>query len=489
MWSAGLAISMASCLVGALIPLYQASKVPPVNAFRKSSTARTSRAAANFLLLIGLLLLLLSYFVWKLPGSSPIAGFVMALLIALGFAFTCPWITRQATRLLDTISRPAQLLPLQMAASGVARSLGITGIAVAAMMLAMAMNVGVRTMVSSFRGALGHWMEQRFAADVFIGPELMVKHKIDATLDPAVDAWVRKQPEVKRISEYRLRNVEWNGRPIFLVGTNVADLLPTLPMKSRLGDASEFDPQQDAVISEPLSGKTGLVAGDTLKIDSPSGPKQFRVFGVMYDFGGERGMLMIDRHTYAHDWKDDAINSLHLTLRPGINRQQVAARWSPILRKNYPVVVNSFDGVKSEVLAVFDRTFKVTSVLTWLAGGVAFCGLAGSLLALALARRRDYSILAAVGMSAKQTALWVLAQGMLIAWTAALVACVAGTVLAYVLAYVIQYRSFGWSIPTSPQPRFWIENGILATVAALIATIYPVLRLRSTAPAGSLREE
>ena len=68
------------------------------------------------------------------------------------------------------------------------------------------------------------------------------------------------------------------------------------------------------------------------------------------------------------------------------------------------------------MLTVFDRTFKVTDVLTWLAGGVAFCGLAGSLLALALARQRDYSVLAAVGMSGRQTAAWVVGQGLLIAW-------------------------------------------------------------------------
>src|SRR5206468_1972506 len=71
--------------------------------------------------------------------------------------------------------------------------------------------------------------------------------------------------------------------------------------------------------------------------------------------------------------------------------------------------------VKGEVMAVFDRTFKVTDVLTWLAGGVAFCGLAGSLLALSLARRRDYSVLAAAGTSGGQTAVWGLAQGVLIA--------------------------------------------------------------------------
>jgi putative ABC transport system permease protein len=489
MWIRGLAISTVSCLIGAMIPLYQASRVPPINAFRGTVRTRASGAAANWLLLVGAVLLATSYVVYLLPGGSPIAGFVMALLIALGFAFTCPWITRAASSLVDLAARPAQLLPLQMAASGVSRSLGITGVAVAAMMLAMSMNVGIRTMVSSFRGALGHWMDQRFSADVFIGPELTVKHKIDATLDPKVQTWLRQQPQVRTVIEYRGRNVDWHGKPILLVGTDVIELLPTLPMKTKLSGQGTFDPATDALITEPLAGRTKLGLGDSLDMDTPAGPRQFRVFGIFYDFGSERGQIMLDRRTYAADWRDDTVSSLHVRLLAGIDRRATAARWSEELRKDYPVVVNSFDGVKSEVLTVFDRTFKVTSVLTWLAGGVAFCGLAGSLLALALARRRDYSILAAVGMSARQTALWVLAQGMLIAWAAALIACVAGTVLAYVLAYVIQYRSFGWSIPTSPQPRFWIENLILATIAATVAAIYPVYRLRNAPPAGSLRQE
>jgi putative ABC transport system permease protein len=265
--------------------------------------------------------------------------------------------------------------------------------------------------------------------------------------------------------------------------------LKTLPIKSKLPGNGAFDPASDAMISEPLAGKTGLRAGDTFLMDTPGGKRQFRVYGIFYDFGSERGQIMIDRHTYAADWKDDTVNALHVTLNPGIDRGQVASRWGAELHRTYPVAVNSFDGVKAEVMMVFDRTFKVTGVLTWLAGGVAFCGLAGSLLALALARSRDYSILAAVGMSARQTAAWVLGQGLLIAWTAAVVASMAGTILAYVLAYVIQYRSFGWSIPTAPQPRFWLENLLLATVAAVIAAIYPVYWLRITAPAGSLRQE
>ena len=489
MWIKGLAVAVVSCAIGAAVPMVRASGTPPVNAFRGTGRSRAARGAAVVLLFVGVVLLAGSYGVYRLPGNSPVAGFVIALMVALGFALLCPWATRWVASIVDAIARKLQAIWLQMAAGGVGRSLGITGVAVAATMLAIAMNISVRTMVASFRSSLADWLGERFAADVFVAPELLVNHKVDATIDPAVRDFVQRQPETAHVDLNRSIDVPVGGKSTLLFATDVDDVLKTVPMKSRVAADRTFDPSKDVIISEPLAGRTGLGAGDTLTLSTPTGSHRFDIFGVFYDFGTERGQLMIDGRTYATDWHDPAISSLHVKLKPGLNRTAVADRWAAALRPDYPVVATSFDQIKVEAMTVFDRTFKVTEVLTWLSGGVAFCGLAGSLLALALARQRDYGILAAVGMSSKQTAAWVVSQGLLLAWISAAVAPIAGTLLAYVLAYVIQYRSFGWSIPTHPQPRFWLQNCWIATAAALVAAVYPILRLRRVSPAASLRPE
>jgi putative ABC transport system permease protein len=485
----GFAVALGSCLIGAAVPLWQASRTPPINAFAASRSATSSARIAGWLLAAGLAVLAASMGVYYAPGNSAVAGFVMAMLIAIGFALLCPAITRAACRLAERIARPAQLLPVQMAAAGVGRTLGITGVAVAAMMLAMSMNVGVRTMTSSFRSALSAWINRRFDADVFLAPELLVNHHIDAALDPSVEKWVRQQPQFASAVATRATYPTIGGVSTALVAGDILPMLAdgTLPMKSTL--SGTFDPQRDALISEPLAGRLALRAGDVVTLHPPAGPRQFRIFGIFYEFGNEHGECMIDRHIYAQQWHDPLLTTLHVRLRPGNDPAATAAAWAEHLRPKYPVAVNSFADIRTEILTVFDRTFKVTDVLSWLAGGVAFCGLAGALLALALARQRDYSVLAAIGMTGRQTAQWLLAQGFLIAWISAAIAAVAGTALAYVLAYVIQYRSFGWSIPTSPWPRYWAEDFVLATAAAIVAMIYPAWRLRRSPPAGSLREE
>ncbi|MGF1634377.1 MAG: FtsX-like permease family protein [Phycisphaerae bacterium] len=485
----GLAVSFGSASVGAAVPLWQAGRTPPISVLRASDVAGRSREAARAFLLAGVGLLLLTGGLYFVPGESPLVGFVMAVTLALGFAFCCPAVTRLACAVVARAGRAGQLLPTQMAAGGVARSLGVTGVAVAAMMLALSMSVGIQTMVGSFRDALGTWLDNRFKMDVFVGPQLLVDYNIESDLDPAAVDWVINRPEVSRHVIYRWQmGVEIAGVSTQLLAAEMPKLVDRdLQYKHRI--EGPYDATTQVVVSEPFAAASGTQAGDTLTLNTPAGPREFLVYGVFYDFGSERGQVMIDLPVYRELYDDPAVTSVHVALAPGEDAEAVARKWQSELGIGYPVVVQSYQTLKAEVLTIFNRTFAVTDVLSWLAGGVAFCGLAGSLLALSLARSREYGVLAALGMSTRQTATLVVVEGLIIAVVAAAVAAVAGTALAYVLSYVIQYRSFGWSIPTSPRPAEWLSVLLLSCTAALLAAAYPVKRLLASPPAAALRSE
>jgi putative ABC transport system permease protein len=486
----GIGVSFAAALVGAAVPLWRASATPPVSVLRRSDNARRAGGAAVIAACVGVGILAVLPVVYLLPGESPVAGFAIALGLALGAAIACPLLTRGVCAVLSVVARRMQSIPLQTAAGGVGRSLGIAGVAVAAMMLAGSMSIGIQTMVGCFRGALSSWMDQRFRFDLFVAPQLLIDHKIDAPLPPDAEAWVRSRPEVAAAVVYRLKDVRSDGRPLQIVATEAATLLNlgVLPMKASLPSSELFDVQRDVLASEPLAFRLKLNPGDTIALDTPSGRRPFRVHGVYYDFGSERGQVLMDRATYADAYRDAQITSMHVRLKPGTTPADVGAGWQRELgAAKLPIVVQNYAGLKRDVTAIFDRTFRITDVLAWLAGGVAFCGLAGALLALSLARRREYAILASLGMSLRQAAVRVVCEGLIIALLASAVAIAAGTVLAYVLSYVIQYRSFGWSIPTSPQPRYWVEAVVVAVIAALLAAIYPIVSLKRSPPAAGLR--
>ena len=64
-----------------------------------------------------------------------------------------------------------------------------------------------------------------------------------------------------------------------------------------------------------------------------------------------------------------------------------------------------------------------------------------------------------------------------------------GVIISYVLVYVINLRSFGWTLDFMVSPTLLIQATGLAILAALLAGIYPSLKMAQANPAEALRSE
>ena len=100
------------------------------------------------------------------------------------------------------------------------------------------------------------------------------------------------------------------------------------------------------MISEPLAGRLHQSAGSFIDLPTPTGVHRFDVWAVYFDFGTERGQILIDGPLYTADWRDFSVNSLNVQVGPGVDRRATAAVWLQSLRSQYPVTVDSYDSVK-----------------------------------------------------------------------------------------------------------------------------------------------
>jgi putative ABC transport system permease protein len=64
-----------------------------------------------------------------------------------------------------------------------------------------------------------------------------------------------------------------------------------------------------------------------------------------------------------------------------------------------------------------------------------------------------------------------------------------GILMAYILVYVINLRSFGWTLQFMISPDLLLQAVGLAIIAALLAGIYPSLKMAQSNPADALRNE
>ena len=119
--------------------------------------------------------------------------------------------------------------------------------------------------------------------------------------------------------------------------------------------------------------------------------------------------------------------------------------------------------IRATSLKIFDRSFAVTYWLQAVAIGIGLFGVAASFSAQVLARRKEFGLLAHLGLTRAQILRVVALEG--VAWTTlgALAGVALGLAVAVVLVHVVNPQSFHWTMDlalpwgcllyTSPSPR------------------------------------
>lgn len=487
----GALLGIASAIVAALLPAWEATHVPPVTALRRSSLeAGALRDVPRALLgMVGMLVLAAALL--AVPGESPLLGLLGLGAAVMAFALAAPAATLGMMALVGLSTRRLGVVA-RMAPRDVARALSRTAVAVAALMVALCVSIGVSIMVGSFRTTVVDWLADTLRADVFLSVPSSGGPRVSATLDPALFDEVAALPDVAdAITAYgvTLRSPDLGPVAVTVFGRDVAG--GERRYLSAVGPADAIAKALDdgsVVISEPLARRHHLGVGDALTLIADDGPRSFPIAGVFYDYGSERGIAFMRDAVYRTGWADDGISAIALTLRPGVDADAFALALATRLAGR-GVDVRSNRGLRAEVLRVFDRAFAITTALQVLAIVVAFIGVLSSLMALQLERARDSATLRALGLTGGQLGILSALQTGLVGLVAGLLSWPAGLSLSLILIYVINRRSFGWTIQPHIDPLVFARALGLALVAALLAGAWPAWRLSRQPIAASLREE
>ncbi len=487
----GAALGLLATLAAAWLPAREAAEVPPSLALSRAHLESRRRAALPRLVMAGLALLAAGGLTLTVSHSLT-GGFVGLFLLIMGCALLTPPIVVGLVRLNQPVAARLGLLA-RMANRDVARHLSRTGIAVAALMAALATTVGVGIMVDSFRGGVAIWINDLLNADLYIAPPAIEDggERVEL-LAPAALAAVRATPGVAAASTYRGIKIDLDNRPIALIAV---DLAPQSRSGYRLLDGDpatvwqDFQTGEAVLISEPLAYRRQLHRGGQLLLPTPAGPKTFAIAGVFLDYGSEHGRILLHHAGYARHWHDLAVGSAAAFIAPGQNpatvRHELQARLGPI----QALMIRANREIQQFTLDVFDRTFLITGILRLLAILVAVVGILSALLALQLERTREFAVLRAIGMTVGEIGGLAALQTGLMGLAAGLLALPTGLLLAAVLIFVINRRAFGWSLPFEVSPWLLLETVGLAILAALVAGLYPIWRMARAQPAAALRTD
>jgi putative ABC transport system permease protein len=483
------AAGMITALAAALLPALEVAGDAPQLALARSVLERRARSVARALSVVGVLLALGAALIVALPGRSLLAGFAALFMLLLAVAAITPSALRALAGALARAA--ARLSPVaRLACADVAASLSRTGVAVAALGMALTAMIGVAVMVGSFRESLREWLVQTLRADVYVSAP-GVSDSLERRLDPPLIDALLAVPGVRAHSEGRRATV---GSPRGPIDLNAVRLAPESYPGFRFtkGDPRRAWQQFAAgaiLVSEPLAWRLSLAPGDTLTLNTAAGPRAFSVAGVYREYGNDRGEVLMDLGGYRRWWQDDSLGALGIYLAPGVAPAQVVAALRAAARGRQALLIRSNADLRALSMSIFERTFLITRVLYWLAAGVAAVGVLSALLAWELERSRELALLRTLGLTPRGAALLIVAQTAFMGLAALLAAVPAGLLTALVLVDVINRRAFGWQIDLHLTPAQFTNALWLALAAALAAALYPAWRSARAPLASGLREE
>jgi len=475
-WVAGIVIAVAGALVAATTSLLKAVRLPVLAAAQpyawqqaqhrwlvlQSAAALAVFAAAAFIL-------------WY--GDSLVSGFAVLAALLLGAALILPSILE---RLLSLGQRSADGALAAWFWADSRQQLSGLSLALMALLLALAVNVGVGTMVETFSRTFVTWLDGRLAADVYV-------NAADAAQAAEIRTWLRERTEVAAILPGGRTEVQLDGAPIEILGmADHATYRDHWPLLESTANAwTRLRPGDAGLVSEQLARRLKLAIGDSVEVPATGGNWRLEVVGIYADYGNPKGQIAVNIAAFTRHFPEVPLTRMGLRVWPAAIPALIAA-----LQEKFGLDGrNLMDQVtlKAESKRIFNRTFAVTAALNAFTLGVAGIALLTSLLTLSNSRLPQLAPLWAIGITRRRLAGIELLKTLSVALITTLLALPLGLMVAWCLIAVVNVKAFGWRLPFHVFPLQLLQLLAVAMAAALLAALVPVLKLARMQPARLIK--
>ncbi|MGH7818564.1 MAG: FtsX-like permease family protein, partial [Candidatus Binatia bacterium] len=472
----GVALGTVSALFAALLPAREAIRVQPVEALR--AAAPESPAGGRRTALVGAAILPLGLAIWVardgLPFAAASSGAIATLVWLVGFSLLTPLavraIAKRSEPLLDRVVGPLAAFTSRNLALR-ARRLGIPS---AAFVMTLAGAMVTATFAASVEHTLHAFLATRlepFDLQVTSGSGFLSE---DARpLAPALPEEIASLAGVARVDVGRELRVPHEGSATILVasdgelfrrGVQRLDFVAGDPTA-----AIDAMARGEAVItSEIFLRRAGKTIGETISLKTPSGEVHLPIAGVHLDMR-ELGVVLIDRRLYRRLWRDDAVSSIQVALRPDADRGQIVREIRRRWGERHGLFVLTTGQIRSESVALMKRAFAGAHSLTIVTLAIALLGIVNSLVASVLDRTRELGVLRAVGATRGQVARSVLLESGLVGFAAAALGITAGSIVSRTEVDIVLREMVGLTVlydyPAGTAVVGFVASILLATLA------------------------
>jgi len=446
------ALGIAAAMIGGWLPARDAQRLAPAQALKGLSAS----GAANSPAWLGPLLLVTGVALALLPpiAGIPLAAYASVACLLLGGIACVP---AGVAGLLKGIAPPRSAFALLVERHALAllaverarHQRHTATIAVAGVVASLSLAVALTVMVASFRDSVTQWLDTVLPADLYVRAASSIGAGDVVTLPAEMPRRAAALAGVARAESQRVVQLQLDAaKPaVVLISRALPEPEKNLPL---VGELVAAPAGATAVfVSEAMVDLYGARPGTTLALPLTGNPKVF-VRGVWRDYARQHGAIAMARDDYQRVTGDTRVNDLALWLQPGAEtariQQALRALATELGLDGALLEFASAGEIRTTSLRIFDRSFAVTYWLQAVAIAIGLFGIAASFSAQVLARRKEFGLLAHLGLTRAQVLTVVAVEGAV--WTAAgaLLGLLLGLAVSIVLVKVVNPQSFHWTM-------------------------------------------
>jgi putative ABC transport system permease protein len=471
------ALGVAAAVVGGWLPARQAQRMAPAQALKGLTVGDPHAAVAGLgpaLLLAGALLALMPP-----VAGVPWAAYLSVACLLLGGIACVPAGVGLLLRALGPPTHPLALLAVERAR----QQRHTATIAVAGVVASLSLAVALTVMVASFRDSVTRWLDSVLPADLYVHAVSSGGAGDVVVLPPALVERAAQMPGVAHVEAQRIAHVVFDPqRPVVaLLARRLAKPEQELPL---VGDLVDAPPGETPVyVSEAMVSLYGATPGSRLRVPLPDGSRAaVFVRGVWRDYARQHGAVTMHLADYRRLTGDERINDMALWLAPGADASSVQQALRALASGqglHADLLEFAAPGeIRAMSLRIFDRSFAVTYWLQAVAIAIGLFGIGASFSAQVLARRKEFGLLAHLGLTRRQILTVVAGEGAV--WTAAgaLLGLLLGIAVSVVLVHVVNPQSFHWTMDLLLP---WGRLALLCAAVVAAGTLTAWLAARSAA--------
>lgn len=471
-----LLMSIFGCLLSCFWPLVRLVRSQPIRLASRLSLVRFAGREFGLQAFVACVCIVAAVALYQSPSTQE-EGFTLIALMLISVGLVMPYCL---WKLFTSFSFTMPWVKVRWFFADIAASMSYRGVAAMAFMLALATNIGVETMVNSFRDTTDQWLVQRLSADLYITPT--------ASSATRMGEWLEAQPEVKSVWWRWEKSLQADTETIQVVSSGQTEgERNALTVKLAVPQFwYQLHNSKGIMISESMSLKQNLRPGDVVNLPEPLG-RSWPILGVYYDYGNPYNQVIVSQNNWNNIFQGNSDVALGVVLNDSVDPAELIHR----MEKRYslsPERIYNNNAMHTKAMIAFDQTFKVADTLGKITLLIALFGLFVSTVAGEVSRQKQVALLRCLGISGKELVILGALQLLVIGLFTAFIALPLGIVLAQLMVEVVLKNAFGWTMQLSFLPEQYASTFLWSLSTLFIAGAWPVWHMVKATPMKLLRD-